>query len=111
MTVLESRIKLGREQLLWMYERMGLIREFEERLKVLVERGLPVGATHYYVGEEAVAVGVCAAPQADRLDRFDAGDRHAHFRDGVRWRWSRRGHDRAAPDRGPDVCRPDRLLL
>jgi pyruvate dehydrogenase E1 component alpha subunit len=44
-----------------MYERMGLIREFEERLKLLVERGLPVGATHYYVGEEAVAVGVCAA--------------------------------------------------
>ncbi len=63
MTVLESRIKLGREQLLWMYERMGLIREFEERLKLLVERGLPVGATHYYVGEEAVAVGVCAALQ------------------------------------------------
>jgi hypothetical protein len=24
-----------------MYERMGLIREFEERLKLLVERGLP----------------------------------------------------------------------
>jgi pyruvate dehydrogenase E1 component alpha subunit len=40
---------------------MGLIRQFEERLKLLVERGLPVGATHYYIGEEAVAVGVCAA--------------------------------------------------
>jgi pyruvate dehydrogenase E1 component alpha subunit len=50
-----------RQQLLWMYERMHLIRQFEERLKLLVERGLPVGATHYYVGEEAVAVGVCAA--------------------------------------------------
>ncbi|MDQ6671844.1 MAG: thiamine pyrophosphate-dependent dehydrogenase E1 component subunit alpha [Chloroflexota bacterium] len=44
-----------------MYERMGLIREFEERLKLQIERGLPVGATHFYVGEEAVAVGVCAA--------------------------------------------------
>jgi pyruvate dehydrogenase E1 component alpha subunit len=63
MTLLESRTDLSREQLLWMYERMGLIREFEERLKLLVERGLPVGATHYYVGEEAVAVGVCAALQ------------------------------------------------
>jgi TPP-dependent pyruvate/acetoin dehydrogenase alpha subunit len=48
-------------RLLWMYERMGLIRQFEERLKLLVERGLPVGSTHYYIGEEAVAVGVCAA--------------------------------------------------
>ena len=66
MTVTESRIDLGREQLLWMYERMGLIREFEERLKLLVERGLPVGATHYYVGEEAVAVGVRAQPLARR---------------------------------------------
>jgi pyruvate dehydrogenase E1 component alpha subunit len=63
MTLTESRIDLDREQLLWMYERMSLIREFEERLKLLVERGMPVGASHYYVGEEAVAVGVCAALQ------------------------------------------------
>jgi pyruvate dehydrogenase E1 component alpha subunit len=48
-----------------MYERMNLIRQFEERLKLLVERGLPVGATHFYAGEEAVAVGVCAALEAD----------------------------------------------
>jgi pyruvate dehydrogenase E1 component alpha subunit len=44
-----------------MYERMGLIREFEERLKTLVERGVPVGPVHFYTGQEAVAVGVCAA--------------------------------------------------
>ena len=50
-----------REQLLWLYERMTLIREFEERLKWLVETGLPVGAAHYYTGQEACAVGVCAA--------------------------------------------------
>lgn len=49
------------EQLLWMYERMTLIREFEERLKWLVETGVPVGAVHYYTGQEACAVGVCAA--------------------------------------------------
>jgi TPP-dependent pyruvate/acetoin dehydrogenase alpha subunit len=47
--------------LLWMYERMSLIRQFEERLKWLVETGVPVGAVHYYIGQEAVAVGVCAA--------------------------------------------------
>ena len=40
---------------------MTLIREFEERLKWLVETGVPVGAVHYYTGQEACAVGVCAA--------------------------------------------------
>jgi TPP-dependent pyruvate/acetoin dehydrogenase alpha subunit len=50
-----------REQFLWMYDRMTLIREFEERLKWLVETGVPVGAVHYYTGQEACAVGVCAA--------------------------------------------------
>lgn len=56
-----ARTLPGREQLRWMYERMTLIREFEERLKWLVETGVPVGAVHYYTGQEAVAVGVCAA--------------------------------------------------
>lgn len=49
------------EQLRWMYEHLTLIREFEERLKWLVETGVPVGAVHYYTGQEACAVGVCAA--------------------------------------------------
>ncbi|MFL5980905.1 MAG: thiamine pyrophosphate-dependent dehydrogenase E1 component subunit alpha [Gaiellaceae bacterium] len=40
---------------------MSLIREFEERLKWLVETGVPVGAVHFYVGQEAIAAGVCAA--------------------------------------------------
>ncbi|PYU12836.1 MAG: hypothetical protein DMG37_12255, partial [Acidobacteria bacterium] len=44
-----------------MYERLTLIREFEERLRWLVETGVPVGAVHYYTGQEACAVGVCAA--------------------------------------------------
>src|SRR5689334_10739885 len=57
--------QLSRERMVWMYERMNLIRQFEERLKLLVEQGLPVGSTHYYVGEEAVAVGVCAALRED----------------------------------------------
>ena len=52
---------LPRETLARLYERMSLIREFEERLKWLVETGVPVGAVHYYVGQEAVAAGVCAA--------------------------------------------------
>lgn len=52
---------LTRERLLWMYDRMTLIREFEERLKWLVGAGVPVGPVHFYTGQEAVAVGVCVA--------------------------------------------------
>ena len=61
MIVAEPWMALSRERLLWIYDRMTLIREFEERLKLLIDSGLPVGSAHYYVGEEAVAVGVCAA--------------------------------------------------
>src|SRR3954471_2495050 len=64
MTVPQSSPAPDRELLLWMYERMGLIREFEERLRTLVERGVPVGPVHFYTGQEAVAVGVCAALRA-----------------------------------------------
>jgi acetoin:2,6-dichlorophenolindophenol oxidoreductase subunit alpha len=48
-----------------MYECMSLIRQFEERLKWLVETGVPVGAVHYYIGQEAVAAGVCAELRPD----------------------------------------------
>lgn len=50
---------LRREELLWLYERMVLIRNFEETVRRLVEAGRPLGG-HLYVGQEAVAVGVCA---------------------------------------------------
>lgn len=59
----ERQSTLTHEQLRFIYDRMTLTREFEERLKKLVDTGLPVGAVHYYSGEEAVAVGVCAALQ------------------------------------------------
>src|SRR5438270_1704585 len=65
MATYPSQIALTCEQLRWMYDRMGLIREFEERLRRLVELGAPVGAVHYYTGQEAVAVGVCEALQPD----------------------------------------------
>ncbi|MBM4419589.1 MAG: thiamine pyrophosphate-dependent dehydrogenase E1 component subunit alpha [Chloroflexi bacterium] len=61
MVATEVRPTPTRERLLFMYDRMTLIREFEERLKRLVDTGLPIGAAHYYSGEEAVAVGTCAA--------------------------------------------------
>ena len=46
--------------LIQMYERMVLIREFEERAGLLAEETQIKGAVHLYVGEEAVGVGVCA---------------------------------------------------
>jgi acetoin:2,6-dichlorophenolindophenol oxidoreductase subunit alpha len=57
--------KLTREKLAWLYATMSLIREFEERLKRLVDQGVPVGAVHYYTGQEAVAAGVCGALAPD----------------------------------------------
>ncbi|HEY3081748.1 MAG TPA: thiamine pyrophosphate-dependent dehydrogenase E1 component subunit alpha [Chloroflexota bacterium] len=48
------------DRLLWLYERMRLIREFEERLHVDFAAGKIPGFVHLYAGEEAVAAGVCA---------------------------------------------------
>ncbi len=44
-----------------LYRRMRLIRGFEELALRLVKSGDIVGGTHPYIGEEAVAVGVCSA--------------------------------------------------
>jgi TPP-dependent pyruvate/acetoin dehydrogenase alpha subunit len=60
-----AKVEPSLSKLSWMYQRMSLIRQFEERLKWLVETGVPVGAVHYYIGQEAVAVGVCAALESD----------------------------------------------
>jgi len=57
----ERLADLSTDKKRFMFDRMVLIRQFEERLKRLVDTGLPVGAAHYYIGEEAVAAGVCAA--------------------------------------------------
>ncbi|MGQ0840036.1 thiamine pyrophosphate-dependent dehydrogenase E1 component subunit alpha [Actinokineospora sp.] len=48
-----------------LYQAMRLIRVFEERALDLVATGEIVGGIHPYIGEEAVAVGVCAALRAD----------------------------------------------
>ena len=53
-------MEISKDKLLWMYERMRLIREFEERLHTDFAAGKIPGFVHLYAGEEAVAVGVCA---------------------------------------------------
>jgi pyruvate dehydrogenase E1 component alpha subunit len=50
---------------LLMLELMHTIRFFEEKAKELYRQGLIVGAVHLYLGEEAVAVGVCTALRRD----------------------------------------------
>lgn len=47
------------EQLLDMYERMLLIRGIEKQLAADFKAGKLPGAVHLYVGQEAIAVGVC----------------------------------------------------
>ncbi|MFQ5828794.1 MAG: thiamine pyrophosphate-dependent dehydrogenase E1 component subunit alpha [Candidatus Methylomirabilia bacterium] len=53
------------ELLIGFYRTMRLIRRFEERVVELVNRDEIPGVTHEYVGEEAVATGVCHALRAD----------------------------------------------
>ena len=52
--------ELTKDKLLWIYERMRLIREFENRASQLFAAGQIPGFVHLYAGEEAIAVGVCA---------------------------------------------------
>jgi pyruvate dehydrogenase E1 component alpha subunit len=56
---------IARDTLLWMYERMRLIRQFEERLHEDFAAGKIPGFVHLYAGEEAVAVGACANLRTD----------------------------------------------
>ncbi len=56
---------LAPEELLRLYETMTLIRAFDERFVALVGQGKFVGTGHLYVGQEAVATGVCARLRED----------------------------------------------
>ena len=53
------------EQFLRMYRRMLTIRLFEEQVNQLYTRAMMPGLAHLYIGEEAVAVGVCEALNTD----------------------------------------------
>jgi acetoin:2,6-dichlorophenolindophenol oxidoreductase subunit alpha len=53
-------MNLPANQLVEMYRKMVTIRLFEEKIIDLYARGLVPGLAHLYVGEEAIAVGVCA---------------------------------------------------
>lgn len=59
------------------YRAIRLIRGFEEQALGLVKSGVIVGGIHPYIGQEAVAVGVCAALRAhDRITSTHRGHGH-----------------------------------
>ena len=71
-------MKLETAQLLAMYERMVLIRNFENKLAELFSSGSLGGTSHFCVGEEASAVGVIWA--ADEKDWLISNHRgHGHL--------------------------------
>lgn len=56
---------LSRDRLADIYYRMRLIRYFDESAMELYRRDMIRGTTHAYIGQEAVAVGACAALNRD----------------------------------------------
>ena len=68
---------LSEEHYLRLYRQMLLIRRCEEQLARSHQRGLVHGACHTYVGQEAVAVGVCAHLRADD-EVFSTHRGHGH---------------------------------
>jgi pyruvate dehydrogenase E1 component alpha subunit len=57
--------KIPKDTLLRLYRQMVAIRLFEERVNDLYTRALMPGLAHLYIGEEAIAVGVCEALNRD----------------------------------------------
>jgi pyruvate dehydrogenase E1 component alpha subunit len=58
---------LSNSELIEMYRTMCKIRVFETHVVSLYKRNLIRGSTHVYLGEEAIATGVCAALRPDDL--------------------------------------------
>lgn len=65
------------EQWMRIYRRMVMIREFEEQVNELYTHALMPGLAHLYIGEEAVAVGICEAlRQTDYITSTHRGHGH-----------------------------------
>jgi TPP-dependent pyruvate/acetoin dehydrogenase alpha subunit len=63
----ERLVPYTRDRLLALYERMVLIREFEDGVKFLFLEGTMPGTIHQCQGQEATAVGVCSALREDDM--------------------------------------------
>uniref|UniRef100_UPI00286DC112 pyruvate dehydrogenase (acetyl-transferring) E1 component subunit alpha n=1 Tax=Novosphingobium sp. TaxID=1874826 RepID=UPI00286DC112 len=71
--------KASDEELLTFYERMLLIRRFEERAGQLYGLGLIGGFCHLYIGQEAVAVGMLSALDDDKDSVITGYRDHGHM--------------------------------
>jgi TPP-dependent pyruvate/acetoin dehydrogenase alpha subunit len=60
-----DELGIGKEDLIWFWRTMVLIRRFEERVIKLFEEKRLVGASHLYIGMEAIATGVMRALDKD----------------------------------------------
>src|SRR5213594_1789729 len=73
----KSQSEVEAQPWLHMYRRMVMIRLFEEQVNDLYTRALMPGLAHLYVGEEAVAVGICVAlRQTDYITSTHRGHGH-----------------------------------
>jgi TPP-dependent pyruvate/acetoin dehydrogenase alpha subunit len=71
-------VAIDNDTLVRMYRTMLTIRRFEERAAKEYEKGSVPGIVHSYIGQEAVAVGVCASLRKD--DRIVSNHRgHGHL--------------------------------
>jgi pyruvate dehydrogenase E1 component alpha subunit len=77
--------QVGVDRLLRMYKQMVAIRLFEERVNDLYTRALMPGLAHLYIGEEAIAVGICEAlTRQDYITSTHRGHGHCLERRGDR---------------------------
>lgn len=60
-------MKISKQKLEEMYEKMLLTRYFEEKVAYFFSMGMVHGTTHLYVGEEATATGVCCALEPEDM--------------------------------------------
>jgi pyruvate dehydrogenase E1 component alpha subunit len=75
--VVETRSDWPPELLLAMYERMVVIRRFEDTVYDVYSRGIMPGLAHLYTGMEAVAVGICMAlNESDNITSTHRGHGH-----------------------------------
>lgn len=77
MLEVQQMIKVSKEQALKFYQTMCLIREFETSVKHDFLNGEIPGFVHLYIGEEAVATGICAALEdTDYIESTHRGHGH-----------------------------------
>ena len=74
----ESKRSPSKAELFGFYERMLLIRRTEERLRDESKAGNLPGGVHLYIGEEAIATGVCSnLRDSDMITSTHRG--HGHY--------------------------------